>query len=109
MLTNLRRAFHENKHRSEQKMNIEALILKVVEENLSPVRYEIVNESHKHAGHAGDNGTGQTHFKLMIVSEVFTGQSRIERQKIMNAHLKGLFNEGLHAITYKLLTPSEDL
>lgn len=88
-------------------MKMEDIIRQAVEEGLFPVRYELVNESHKHRGHAGDDGSGQTHFNLMVVSSVFDGKSRVERQRIVNALLKGAFSLGMHAISLRLLTPEE--
>jgi BolA family transcriptional regulator, general stress-responsive regulator len=88
-------------------MSIEQLIHAAVEQNLKPDAFEIINESHKHKGHAGDDGSGQTHFKLMIVSSVFTGMSRIDRQRLVNTMLQTAFSRGLHAISMKLYSPEE--
>ena len=52
-------------------MRMDDLIKSLVEKHFDPVEYELVNESHKHAGHAGDDGSGETHYKLMIVSKKF--------------------------------------
>lgn len=67
----------------------------------------LINESEKHAGHAGDNGTGQTHFKLMVVSNDFSGLTRVQRQKLIMQQVKGLFSQGLHALSMTVKTPSE--
>lgn len=88
-------------------MNIEQEIKARIEAAFAPERFELINESHKHAGHAGDDGSGQTHFKLMVVSFAFEGCSRVERQMRVNNTLKSLFDIGLHAISMRLLTPTE--
>lgn len=88
-------------------MKTEDIIRQAVESGLSPVRYELVNESGKHKGHAGDDGSGQTHFNLMVVSSVFEGQGRVARQRTVNALLSNAFSSGLHAISLRLLTPEE--
>ena len=68
---------------------------------------QLVNDSSKHAGHAGDDGSGQTHFKLKVVSNDFMGCNRIQRQRLVNTALSECFEEGLHAISLKLLTLEE--
>ena len=88
-------------------MYMDDLIKQIVEENLSPTHYELINESHKHAGHAGDDGSGQTHYKLIVVSSIFGVCSRVERQRMVMEHLKPAFSKGLHAISMKLSTPDE--
>jgi BolA protein len=88
-------------------MSIEQLIRAAVEQNLSPRKIELINESAKHKGHAGDDGSGQTHFYLIVVSEGFVGLSRVERQRLVNGALAEAFSQGLHAISMKLFTPDE--
>ena len=86
-------------------MHMDDLIKHLVEENLQPVSFKLVNESHKHAGHAGDDGSGQTHYKLMVVSPLFVGQSKIDSQRLVFKALEQAFEKGLHALTMKLSTP----
>ena len=50
---------------------------------LSPNHLNIIDESHKHQGHIGWKEGGETHFKLIIVSESFAGKTRVERQKLI--------------------------
>jgi len=88
-------------------MTMEEKIKNAVEAAMDVHEMQLVNESHKHAGHAGDDGTGQTHFKLMVVSPVFEGHNRVQRQRLINAALSKCFEEGLHAISLKLLTLDE--
>ena len=88
-------------------MQMEEKIKSAIEGGLSPHHIQLINESHKHIGHAGDNGSGQTHFKLMVVSDVFAGCSRVQRQRLVNRVITGLFEEGLHAINIKAYTLEE--
>ena len=73
--------------------------------SLQPVQIELKNDSQKHAGHAEHLGsagfTGETHYKLTIVSEQFNGKSRIDRQRMIMDLLKEEFNSGLHALEIK--------
>jgi BolA protein len=93
--------------RANKTMQIETLIKQQLEQNLTIQKMALINESHKHAGHAGDDGSGQTHFKLIVVSSDFEGCTRIERQRMVYDHLKQAFDSGLHALSLKLFTPDE--
>lgn len=76
---------------------------------LQPLALEIVDDSHRHAGHAGDNpdGQGETHFKVKVVSAAFGGQSRIARQRMVYALLASELKERIHALELILRTPDE--
>lgn len=83
------------------------LIERALREGLDIHHLEIVNESNLHKGHAGDDGSGQTHFKLIVVSSDFDGCNRIQRQQKVNGLLKGAFDAGLHAISMGCMTLRE--
>lgn len=88
-------------------MQMEEKIKQAISEGLSPNRIQLINESHKHAGHSGDDGSGQTHFKLMVVSDKFIGHNRMQRQRFVNGLLAEHFQQGLHAISMELYTAEE--
>jgi len=73
----------------------------------APLRLEVVDESHRHAGHAGARAGGQTHYAVLLVSDSFAGQPRVARHRLVNAALAGEFDTGLHALTLTLRTPGE--
>lgn len=73
----------------------------------SPERLEVINESHLHAGHASSPGTGESHFRILIVSTSFAGKSRIERHRMVNAALASELAGGVHALAIKALAPGE--
>ena len=50
---------------------------------LAPTTLDVIDESSQHAGHVGARPEGETHFRLKIVSETFTGKSRVERQRLV--------------------------
>ncbi len=72
-----------------------------IEERLTaafaPNVLEVVNESHKHAGHSGDDGTGASHFHITIRAEAFREMSRLARHRAVQAAL-GDLNQRVHAI-----------
>lgn len=78
-------------------------------EGLKPDRLTIVDDSHRHAGHAGahEDGGGETHFNVEIVSQAFTGQNRVARQRQVYALLADELNERVHALSLVTLTPDE--
>lgn len=69
---------------------------------LQPSHLSVVNESLKHKGHAGDDGSGETHFRVEIVSRRFENMSRVECQRMVHDLLEGEFQSGLHALSLKL-------
>lgn len=73
---------------------------------LQPQVFEFYDESHLHAGHAGNRGGG--HYAVLLVSEVFDGVSRLNRQRMVKDLLQDLFSDGLiHALSVKAVTPEE--
>lgn len=73
----------------------------------TPERLDIVNESDRHSGHAGSPGTGESHFRVTIVSEKFTGLNRVERHRLVNAALANELAGPVHALAIKALAPGE--
>ncbi|MDR7124018.1 BolA family protein [Pseudotabrizicola sp. 4114] len=67
----------------------------------APQQIEIVNESHKHAGHSGDDGSGESHFRIVLRSEVLARMSRVARHRAVHAAL-GDLNKRVHAIALDL-------
>jgi BolA protein len=74
---------------------------------LHPSSLTIVDESARHAGHAGAGEGGETHFRVRIVSTEFAGLSRVERQRRVYAALAEEIADGVHALGLTTLTPEE--
>lgn len=77
-----------------------------------PVDLSIEDDSARHAGHHHEGGVngragGESHFNVRIVSAAFAGQSRIERQRAVNACLKEELSGAVHALSIKALAPGE--
>ena len=75
-------------------------IEKRLRENFDPCDLKVVNESGLHLGHAGDDGSGESHFALSIVSNEFTGRSRVECQRMIYAALRDEM-QIIHALSIK--------
>jgi BolA protein len=86
---------------------IAAEITRRLEEALAPSQLIVRNDSASHRGHAGDDGSGESHFSVEIVSARFEGMSRIERQRAVNAALGDLMRERVHALTIRARAPGE--
>ena len=78
-----------------------------LEAAFSPLQLNVTDESHLHAGHAGAREGGETHFRVAIVSSVFQGVTRVDRQRLVHEVLDGEFKARLHALSLTLLTPEE--
>lgn len=85
-----------------------------LEAALAPIVLEVIDESHKHAGHAHAitrpgtaQGTGGTHFQVKVVSEAFAGKSRVDRHRTINQLLAGELSSGVHALAIDAKAPGE--
>jgi BolA protein len=81
---------------------MEALLL----EAFAPETLSILDESARHAGHAGARAGGESHFRLTIEAAAFAGKSRIDRHRMIYAVLQPLFDDGLHALVIDAQAPS---
>lgn len=91
---------------------IAASITRKLQEALQPVDLKVVNESHKHAGHAG-NPSGavdaETHFKVEVVSAAFDGKPLVARHRMVYQLLQHEIDvEGVHALALRTKTPQEE-
>lgn len=75
---------------------------------LAPTALEVTNDSALHAGHMGDDGSGETHFTVAVESAAFAGQSRVARQRLVNRALADLLAPGgIHALAIRARAPGE--
>jgi len=82
-----------------------------LEEALQPLTLEVIDESHQHAGHmmhpGGVEPRGETHFRIKIVSGAFSGKSRLERHRMINALADAELKAGVHALAIEAKAPGE--
>jgi BolA protein len=74
---------------------------------LSPTRLAVINDSDKHRGHAGHDGSGESHFTVEIEAAQFAGMTRLQRQRAVNAALGDLMKERVHALAIRAKAPGE--
>lgn len=74
-----------------------------LQQTLSPVVLEVIDESAAHAGHAGANGLGRgTHFRVRIGGPAFVGQSRVAQHRLVYDALRKFTDAGLHALAIEI-------
>ena len=73
----------------------------------TPTYLAVINDSAKHHGHSGDDGSGESHFTVAIESAAFAGVSRVMRQRMVNKALGDIPGERVHALAIKATTPGE--
>lgn len=86
---------------------VAAEIDKRLRQALAPTRLEVINDSDKHLGHAGHDGSGESHFTVEVESPAFAGLSRLQRQRAVNAALGDLLKERIHALSIRARAPGE--
>ena len=89
-------------------MQVRAAIEKKLAAALAPQRLSVVDESHRHVGHAGARPQGETHFRVEIVSPAFAGLSRVARQRLVYDVLAAELKGPVHALALQTRTPEED-
>lgn len=74
----------------------------------APTRLIVTNDSAKHHGHAGDDGSGASHFSVEVESAAFAGVNRVNRQRMVNAALGDIVGGRVHAMAIRASAPGED-
>ncbi len=74
---------------------------------LDPTHLDVINDSHHHAGHMGDDGTGESHWTVVVESPAFTGLNRVARQRLINTALADLLASRIHALAIRARAPGE--
>ena len=90
-------------------MRVEDTIARKLTDAFAPASLKVLDESHRHAGHAGHRPGGETHFRIYIVAEAFRGKTRLERHRMINATLAAELRDGVHALAIHAAAPDETL
>lgn len=88
-------------------MSVAKTIEQKLREALAPAHLHIVDDSGRHAGHAGASPGGETHFNVQVVAAAFAGKSRLERQRWVHQILADELAGPVHALSLRLFTPEE--
>lgn len=96
-------------------MSTQATIEAKLTEAFAPQALAVIDESHLHAGHhhadsdhhAAFDGSGETHFRVRLVSDAFAGKSRVQRHRAINEVLRDELAAGVHALAIEAAAPGE--
>ncbi len=88
-------------------MAIKDIISNKLQEAFTPESLQVVDELHLHEGHAGHQASGETHFRVYIVSDAFKGKSRVDRHRMINAALAAELSGRVHALAIHAQAPGE--
>lgn len=88
-------------------MSVTSTIHAKLTEALQPVHLDVINESELHAGHRNSPGTGESHFRVRVVSSMFAGKPRLARHRLVNEILAAELKGKIHALALELHTPEE--
>lgn len=89
-------------------MSVQQEMTKILEDAFAPTRLDVINDSASHSGHAGDDGSGESHFTIMIESAAFSGVPRLQRQRMINAALGDIPGQRVHALAIKASAPEDN-
>jgi BolA protein len=89
-------------------MQVKQTITDKLTKAFAPQSLDVVDESHRHEGHAGHRPGGETLFRVDIVSDAFRGKSRIDRHRRVNETLSGELAAGVHALAIPARAPGGD-
>lgn len=90
-------------------MSVEQRIREKLMVALEPTRLDVINESQMHAGHRSSPGTGESHFRVLVVAPAFAGKSRVERHRLVTEALKGEVGGAIHALALATFAPGEKI
>jgi len=82
-------------------------IQQILTDAFAPSLLNVINDSASHSGHAGDDGSGESHFTVEIESAAFAGMSRLNRQRAVNSALGDIPGERVHAMAIRARAPGE--
>jgi BolA family transcriptional regulator, general stress-responsive regulator len=89
-------------------MSVASTMREKLQRAFQPDRLEVVNESELHAGHRNSPGTGESHFRVLVVSPAFAGKSRLARHRLVNEVLAAELKNKIHALALDLYAPGEE-
>ena len=79
----------------------------LLQQAFAPSFLDVINDSATHRGHSGDDGSGESHFTVVVESAAFSGKSRLERQRMVNRALGDIPGARVHALAIRASAPGE--
>lgn len=87
--------------------SVQDSIIASLTKSFHPISLHVCDESEQHKHHAGSPGGGETHFRIFLLSDCFSGKSRVERHRMVHEVLSPFFRQGLHALCLSLQSPED--
>ena len=81
-------------------------LIERLQQGLEPVQLEVIDDSHRHAGHAGA-ADGRGHFTVLVVSKRFEGVGTLKRHKLVYEAVGDMMTTDIHALSIQALAPGE--
>lgn len=88
-------------------MSLEQEIHDALKQSFAPSQLEVINESHLHAGHAGDDGSGESHWRVSMVSALLSGKSRVAQHRAVHEAIGPDIMGRIHALSLKLQSQAD--
>ena len=88
-------------------MSVRLTIEEKLRKTFNPIKLNIIDESHLHAGHVGATPAGETHFRIEMLAEAFANLSRVERQRIVYKALEEELKGPVHALSLSISSPGQ--
>ena len=101
--TNLLARANDHRMSADQRIREKLMIA------FEPTRLDVINESELHAGHRSSPGTGESHYRVLVVSSAFCGKSRVARHRMVNAALADELAGRVHALALSTYAPDEPI
>lgn len=87
---------------------IESQMTEKLQKAFSPTILKVINESRDHEGHAGHDGSGESHFRIEMTAAAFKNQNRVACQRLVHQVLESELSGPIHALSLKLSAPDAD-
>ena len=91
----------------KQTSSVRDRIIAKLTEKFAPEKLDVIDDSARHAGHSGADPRGESHFRILIISEAFTKKPRIERHRMIYLTLEKEITDRIHALEIKAVSPLE--
>lgn len=78
----------------------------ILTKDFAPTHLEIINDSAQHSGHSGDDGSGESHFTIVIEAPTFAEMTRLARQRAVISALGDIVGQRVHAVAIKASAPA---
>lgn len=83
-------------------MGLDSEIHQRLSEKFAPTHLDVINESSLHAGHSGDDGSGESHWRVVIAADLFAEMSRLERHRAIHAAIGKDVIDRIHALAIEI-------